>query len=181
MVHVVRTWTNDLIFKGMRYVAHTWQLNLSGYSILANPWRLMHLLLSLNYFKTRPLKLNSTYSFFFIQAGFMSSITFIFSFLSLFHYLPLTTDYQLQNINTIWRRKQYCPKKDEQKQRREYSSHGKQNSYGIPPWKTGAALLSRPLFRVFPRGDSVAKATAKLGSSITVRLRELTGGLHTSN
>ena len=70
--------------QGMRYVAHTWQLNLSGNSILANPWRLTHLLLSLNYFKTRPLKLNSTYSFFFIQAGFMSSITFMFSFFLFF-------------------------------------------------------------------------------------------------
>ena len=26
----------------------------------------------------------------------------------------------------------------------------KQSSYGIPPWKMGAAFLSRPLFRVFP-------------------------------
>ena len=77
--------------------------------------------------------------------------------------------------------KTMSPKEDEQKQRKEYSSYGKQSSYGIPPWKIGAAFLSRPLFRVFPRGDSVVRAAAKLGSSITVRLRELTEGLDTSN
>ena len=72
-------------------------------------------------------------------------------------------------------------KEDEQKQRKEYSSHGKQNSYGIHPWKVGAAFLSRPLLRVFPRGDSVVRAAAKLGSSITVRLRGQREGLDTSN
>ena len=72
-------------------------------------------------------------------------------------------------------------KEDEQKQRKEYSSNGKQSSYGIPPRKIGAAFLSRPLFRVFPRGDSVVRAAAKFGSSITVHLRELGEGLDTSN
>ena len=72
-------------------------------------------------------------------------------------------------------------KEDEQKQRKEYICHGKQNNYGIPPWKIGAAFLSRPLLRVFPRGDSVVRAAAKLGSSITVRLPELREGLDTSN
>ena len=62
-------------------------------------------------------------------------------------------------------------KEDEQKQRKEYSSYGKQSSYGIPPWKIGAAFLSRPLFRAFRRGDSVVRAAPKLGSSIIVRLR----------
>ena len=57
----------------------------------------------------------------------------------------------------------------------------KQSSYGIPPWKMGAAFLSRPLFRVFPLGDSVVRIAAKFGSSVTVRLRELTEGLDTSN
>ena len=72
-------------------------------------------------------------------------------------------------------------KEDEQKQRKEYSRYGKQRSYGLPPWKIGAAFLSRPLFRVFPRGDSVVRAAAKFGSSITVRLRGLREGLDTSN
>ena len=72
-------------------------------------------------------------------------------------------------------------KEDEQKQRKEYSSYGKQTSYGIPPWKNGAASLSRPFFRVFPRGDSVVRAAAKFGSSITGRLRGLREGLDTSN
>ena len=71
-------------------------------------------------------------------------------------------------------------KEDEQKQRKEYSCYGKQSSYGIPPWKIGAVFF-RPLFRVFPRGDSVVRATAKFGSSITVRLRGLRDGLDTSN
>ena len=44
----------------------------------------------------------------------------------------------------------------------------------------GAAFLSRPLLLAFPRGDSVARAAAKFGSSVTVRLRELAGGLQTS-
>ena len=71
-------------------------------------------------------------------------------------------------------------KEDEQKQRKEYSSYGKQSSYGIPPWKIGAAFLSRPLFRVFRRGVSVVRAAAKIGSSITVGLQELGEGLDTS-
>ena len=147
MVHVVRTWTNDLIFKGMRYVAHTWQLNLSGHSLLANPWRLTNLLLSLNYFKTRPLKLNSTYSFFFIQAGFMSSITFIFSFLSLFLYLALTIDYQLQNIiqyggeNNIAQRKM---------------SKNKEGSTAVTENKTVMAFLLGKLAPLFYRAHSFA-------------------------
>ena len=70
---------------------------------------------------------------------------------------------------------------NEQKERKEYSSYRKQSSYGIPPWKIGAGFLSCPLFRVFPRGDSDAKAAAKFRSSITVRLRELGDGLDTSN
>ena len=45
--------------------------------------------------------------------------------------------------------------------RKKCSSPQTPNSYGIPPWKTGAAFLFRPLFRVFPRGDSVVKAAAK--------------------
>ena len=53
------------------------------------------------------------------------------------------------------------------------------NSHGIPPWKTGAAFISRSLFRGFPRGDSVAKAEAKVGSSTTAGFRELTKGLET--
>ena len=72
-------------------------------------------------------------------------------------------------------------KEDERKQREEYSSYRKQNSYGSPPWKIGAGFLSRPVFRVFPRGDSDVRAAAKFGSSITVRLRELGDGLGTSN
>ena len=72
-------------------------------------------------------------------------------------------------------------KEDEQKQRKEYISYGKQSSYGIPPWKIGAAFLSHPLFRVFSRGDSVDRAAAKFGSSITVPLRGLREGLDTSN
>ena len=41
------------------------------YSVVASPWRLIFLLLSLIYFKTRPSKQNLVV-FFFIQAGFMS-------------------------------------------------------------------------------------------------------------
>ena len=41
---------------------------------------------------------------------------------------------------------------DEQKHKRS-TAVKKQSSYGIPPWKMGAAFLSRPLFRVFPLGD----------------------------
>ena len=55
------------------------------------------------------------------------------------------------------------------------------NNYGIPPWKTGAALPSRPLFRLFPRQDSDAKAEAEVGSTTTTRFRELIEGLETSN
>ena len=47
--------------------------------------------------------------------------------------------------------------------------------------ENGSSFLSRPLYRVFPRGDSDIRAAAKFGSSVTVRLRELTGGLETSN
>ena len=72
-------------------------------------------------------------------------------------------------------------KEDEQKQIEEYSSYGKQSSYGIPPWKIDAAFLSRPLFPPFPRGNSVVRAAAKFGSSITVRLRGLRERLDTSN
>ena len=55
------------------------------------------------------------------------------------------------------------------------------NTYGIPPWQTGAAPLTRPLFRLFPRVNSDAKAEAKTGSSTTTRFRELVEALATSN
>ena len=65
--------------------------------------------------------------------------------------------------------------------RAERSTSVTKGSYGIPPWKIGAAFLSRPLLLVFPRGDPDYRAASKFGSSVTVRLRELTGGLETSN
>ena len=45
---------------------------------MAFPWRLAHLLLSRDCFKTRPLKLNSTIFLLPTKAGFMSSIIFFF-------------------------------------------------------------------------------------------------------
>ena len=40
-------------------MAHTWQSTCLAYSTLDFPWRLTHLLLKVNYFKTRPIILNS--------------------------------------------------------------------------------------------------------------------------
>ena len=45
----------------------------------------------------------------------------------------------------------------------------------------GAALLSPPLFRVFPREDADAKVEAKEESSTTASFREPVEGLETSN
>ena len=85
------------------------------------------MLLTLDYYKTRPLKLNSLIIFlFFIQAGFMSSITLMFLFLpELFHY-------HLRNKNTIRRRKQYRSRK---------TSRSKERSTVITENKTVMAFL----------------------------------------
>ena len=63
MFHVARTQTFQEIQRA-RYVAHRWQFKFLTYSILDIPWRLTQLQLSLDYFKTRPLILNSTILFF---------------------------------------------------------------------------------------------------------------------
>ena len=143
---------------------------------MAIPWQPPHLLHNRNYSKTRPLKLNSfsLYSFS-IQAGFILFIIIIF----LFFFWHELLNYRLQFINTIWKRKQITQKRRGKEQKGVHQLQ--KGSYGIPPWKIGAAFLSRPLFRVFPRGDSDIRAAVKFGSSVTVRLRELTGGLETSN
>ena len=143
-------------------------------SIVAIPWQLTHLLHNGNHSKTRPLKLKSFIFFPYIQAGFMLSTTLIFFFL---HEL---FNYRIQLVNTIWKRKQIAHGRWAEAQN-EYNNYGIQSTHGIPPWKIGAAFLSRPLFRVFPLGDSVVRAAAKFGSSVTVRLRELTEALDTSN
>ena len=104
------------------------------------------------------------------EAGFMLPIIFLFSFLSfgLFNYRL-----QYMNKHTKYngkRGKQFQTgkiKNDKARSAAVIKSQKDNNSYGIPPWKTGAAFPSRPLFRVFPWGDSDSKAEAKLGSLTT--------------
>ena len=144
---------------------------------MAFPWQLPHLLHNRNYSKTRPLKLNSFHIILSLYTGRIHSIHYHHLFLFFFWHELL--NYRLQFINTIWKRKQITQGRRGKEQKGVHQLQ--KGSYGIPPWKIGAAFLSRPLFRVFPRGDSDIRAAAKFASSVTVRLRELTGGLETSN
>ena len=144
---------------------------------MAIPGQLPHLLHNRNYSKTRPLKLNSFshYSFSLYRPDSSYSLSsFFFSFF--WHEL---LNYRLQFINTIWKTKQITQGRRGKEQKGVHQLQ--KGTYGIPPWKIGAAFLSCPLFRVFPRGESDIRAAVKFGSSVTVRLRELTGGLETSN
>ena len=144
---------------------------------MAIPGQLPHVLHNRNYSKTRPLKLNSFshYSFSLYRPDSSYSLSsFFFSFF--WHEL---LNYRLQFINTIWKRKQITQGRRGKEQKGVHQLQ--KGTYGIPPWKIGAAFLSRPLFCVFPRGESDITAAVKFGSSVTVRLREPTGGLETSN
>ena len=63
-------------------MAYTYPFKFFRYSVLAIPWRLTHLLLSPDYFKTRPLILNSATSF-----------PYSASSVLLFHYFSFSIDY----------------------------------------------------------------------------------------
>ena len=119
------------------------------YSILVTPWRLTHLLLllTLDYYKTRPLKLNSLIIFLFIQAGFMSSITLMFLF------LHESLKYKLRNIKTIRRRKQYRSRK---------MSRSKERSTVVTENKTVMAFLLGKLAQLFYLAHSFAFFLGKI-------------------
>ena len=99
------------------------------------------MLLTLDYYKARPLKLNSLIVFLFIQAGFMSSITLMFLFLHEF------LNYQLRNKNTIRRRKQYRSRK---------ISRSKERSTVVTENKTVMAFLLGKLAQLFHLAHSFA-------------------------
>ena len=67
--------------QGTHYVAHTWSLKFFAHSVLDIPWRPTHLLLSLEYFKTRPLILSSAKLLFSTQADFVPLTIHYSSFL----------------------------------------------------------------------------------------------------
>ena len=93
------------------------------------------MLLTLDYSKTRPLKLNSLMFFLFIQAGFMLSITLIFSF-----FLHQLFNYQLRIINTTSTRKQYRSRK---------TSKSKERSTVVTENKAIMAFLLGKLVQLF--------------------------------
>ena len=81
-------------------------------STVAIPWQLTHMLHSKNYSQTRPLKLNSFFSFLY-RPDFCYPLPLFFLFFlhELFHY-------QLRIINTISTRKQYRSRKTNRSRKR---------------------------------------------------------------